>query len=106
YQAGGLFDAQSDGLFYYAGGVATLLSNEGVLRKSAGSGVSQFSLPFNNNSGTVEAQSGTLFINTPNFNNQGTISAATGGSLKFGGNVNLSTNSLMRFVFAGPDAAT
>ncbi len=58
--AGGLFDATGDATFGHTGGgnVPTFL-NAGTVRKSAGTGVTTFAVPFTN-SGGVESKSGTL----------------------------------------------
>lgn len=63
----GLWDAQTDVALAYAGGGSTPFVNQGTLRKSAGSGTTTFSgsgLAFDQQ-GTLEAQTGTLRVDTP-----------------------------------------
>src|ERR1035441_3099045 len=72
--AGGLFDIQTDARLYYASG-NEVFDNAGTLRKSAGGGTTQF-YPQLNNTGLLEADAGTLAIEsgfTP-----------AGGELRFG----------------------
>src|ERR1019366_5154527 len=59
-QPGGLFDIQTDARLYYSGGNEAF-NNAGTLRKSGGSGITQF-YPQLNNTGLVEADAGTLAI--------------------------------------------
>src|SRR6185295_8857068 len=81
-QAGGVFDVRADRGINSNGGT-NLFANAGVVRKSAGTGLSTVGVPFNNN-GTVEVQTGTL-----EFSNGGTSSGAfnvsQGATLEFGG---------------------
>ena len=81
-QAGGVFDIRADRGINSNGGT-NLFANAGVIRKSAGTGLSTVGVPFNNN-GTVEVQTGTL-----EFSNGGTSSGAfnvgQGTTLEFGG---------------------
>ncbi len=56
----GLFDVKNDGVLYSYGGAACV-NNSGIFRKSSGTGTSYFYTAFNN-SGTVEAQSGTMYF--------------------------------------------
>ncbi|MCP9496209.1 MAG: hypothetical protein MSG64_17310 [Pyrinomonadaceae bacterium MAG19_C2-C3] len=57
--SGSLFDIQADVGISNAGGGTTLFTNAGTFRKSAGTGTSTISVPFNNN-GVVEALTGRL----------------------------------------------
>ena len=73
-QTSGTFDMQNDGVLAHYNGVSTFI-NEGLLRKSAGTGANTINLSTFNNTGTVDVQSGTLaFWNY----------TQTGGKLSFG----------------------
>src|ERR1017187_3265366 len=72
---GGLFDIQNDQFYLYYAYGPEFFNNAGTLRKSAGSGTTQI-YPHVNNTGLIEADSGTLGFQTiPNLN---------GGEVRFG----------------------
>ena len=73
--AGGLFDIQNDQFYLYNTYGTEFFNNAGTLRKSAGSGTTAI-YPIVNNTGLIEADSGTLGFQTiPNLN---------GGEVRFG----------------------
>jgi uncharacterized repeat protein (TIGR01451 family) len=83
--ASGTFDIQVDAaLVYNQGGTATQFNNAGTLTKSAGAGTTTFSGVTFNNTGTLNANSGTL-------NFTGTFSQTTGLTLLNGGSVGTTT---------------
>lgn len=88
----GLFDAQVDGLLDLFTGAGTAVNNSGTFRKSGGSGSTTVDVLFNN-SGTVEAQSGTIHF-TRGFNQNGGSLLAAGGELTFAQPLNLLAGSL------------
>src|ERR1019366_623994 len=57
--AGGLFDIQNDQFYLYNAYGTEFFNNAGTLRKSAGSGTTVI-YPIINNTGTVDAETGTL----------------------------------------------
>lgn len=63
--AGGTFDLQADVGIVQAGAGTSVVNNAGTLRKSAGTGTSTVSLVTMNNTGTIEAQTGTLALTRP-----------------------------------------
>jgi len=78
-QAGAVFDAQSD-----ANCVGAMtFNNAGMLRKSAGLGTTLLSTPVNN-TGTVEVQSGTLYLGNGGVSSGG-FTVPAGKTLAFGG---------------------
>jgi len=79
---GATLDAQSDSSFSLSLGGTALFNNQGTFRKSAGSGATVFSVPFDN-SGSVEAFSGTLSFNAG-------YSQAAGSTRMAGGNITAS----------------
>jgi hypothetical protein len=81
-KAGGTLDLRSDTLWKYNGGGAPTIRNAGTLRKSNSTGESSFEL-WNRkveNSGTIEALSGTLRL-THGVAEGGTFHAATGAQI-------------------------
>ena len=77
----GVWDAQGDATVVYVGGVASTFNNSGTLRKSAGVGTTQIgnsSLVVVVNSGTVDAQTGTIAFNGANTFNPGTVFTGAG----------------------------
>ena len=77
----GLWDAQGDAQLVYGGGTASTFTNSGTLRKSAGLGNTQIgnSAAFNIvNSGTVDAQTGTITFGGINTFNAGTVFTGAG----------------------------
>ncbi len=77
----GVWDVQGDAALVYGGGLASTFNNSGTLRKSAGSGSTQIgnsSLVVVVNSGTVDAQTGTIAFNGANTFNPGTVFNGTG----------------------------
>src|ERR1035441_754477 len=81
--AGGLFDIQNDQFYLYNTYGPEFFNNAGTLRKSAGSGTTVI-YPIVNNTGTVDAETGTL-----SFRGGGTIDgqfhAAAGATVAFDG---------------------
>jgi hypothetical protein len=77
----GLVDAQGNASMIFGGGPASTFTNNGVLRKSAGAGTTQignsalFSFV---NSGTVDAQTGTIDFSGQNTFNPGTVFTGAG----------------------------
>lgn len=77
----GLFDAQGDASLLYAGGTASTFNNSGTLRKSAGTGTTQIGNSSSTlivNSGTVNAQTGTIAFGGDNTFNAGTVFTGAG----------------------------
>ena len=77
----GVLDIQNDGTF---GGVGGMISNNGVLKKSAGAGTSNLGnmALTNGSTGTVRVQSGTLLLGAGKFPaSSGTIELFTGATL-------------------------
>ncbi len=74
-RAGALFDAQNAGTLTFSGG-SPRFDNVGTFRKSASSGTTTVSIPFNN-FGTMDIQTGTL-LNSGSFLNNGTVALAGG----------------------------
>ncbi len=80
----GVWDAQGDRVLAFFGcTVATnSFANSGIFRKSAGSGITQISnsagIAFTN-SGTIDAQTGTIVLNGSNTFNTGTVFTGAGG---------------------------
>ena len=72
---GALVDVQGDNSISYACG-SELVINQGVVRKSGGSGTTRI-YPIFNNSGTLDVQTGTVSLPQANYN-------LTGGRLNFG----------------------
>jgi hypothetical protein len=87
-QADGTYDLAGDGSFYCSGGGGTLpyFKNYGQLRKSSGMGVSLFTdVPFNNQGGAVDVDSGTLRLGGSGTSSNGTFTVATGATLDWTG---------------------
>ena len=84
----GLYDVQGDVNFQRQIGAVQIINNAGTFRKSGGTGIASvlFGIPFNN-TGTVEARSGTL-----NFGTQ--VTQVSGGALT-GGTWNVFANSTL-----------
>ena len=83
-QAGGVFDCQVDqSLFANQGGALPQFSNAGTFRKSAAAGTTTCNWPFTN-TGTVQAQSGTIRF-------QSTFTQTAGSTLLNGGSLATST---------------
>ena len=86
-QTGAVFNLVSDQSLVSAGYGQELFNNGGTVRKTAGLGISTFSLPFTN-SGTVDAQSGTIRFNSGG-NIGGNYNTTSAGLIEFsGGNYN------------------
>jgi hypothetical protein len=82
-QPAGLFNIQNDQACNSAGYGFETFRNLGTVRKSAGVGITTFSLAFTN-SGTVDAQTGTIrFANSGNL--AGTYNTAAGAVIEFTG---------------------
>ena len=87
-EAGATFDIRSDVSIRDltregGGGAASTIDNAGTLQKTAGAGLTTV-WPIVNNSGTVQAGSGTLSLNGGG-TSSGSFSAADGATLSFGG---------------------
>jgi hypothetical protein len=80
-QAGGLFNVQTDQSLYCGCYGFESFVNAGTVRKTAGAGATTFSLSFTN-SGTVDAQSGTIRFSAGG-NVSGTYNTATGAVIEF-----------------------
>jgi hypothetical protein len=77
-QPGALWDAQCDLGIYYGD---VVFANQGILRKSVGTGTTIIGVAFNN-TGTVEVQTGTMRFNI-NGSLTGSYFAATGAAVEF-----------------------
>jgi hypothetical protein len=103
--AGATFDLQGtnsitgDG----GGGPSPQFNNEGLVLKSAGAGVSQIAVPFNNLGGTVDVQSGVLALTDGGSSSNGTFNASLGATLDL-----VSPNQTLTFagLFTGSGAGT
>ena len=85
--AGGLFEVQTDaGFFHQFGGLMTF-NNAGTFRKSAGAGLTALEGHFNN-TGTVEAQSGTVQFSS-GLNQTSGSTLLKGGSVSANGTVSV-----------------
>ena len=77
----GVWNAQGDAALVYGGGTASTFDNSGTLRKSAGAGTTQIgnstSVGFTN-SGTVDAQTGTIAFGGSQTFNAGTVFTGAG----------------------------
>jgi hypothetical protein len=82
-QPGGILNLQNDQNCSSAGYGSEFFNNAGTVRKSAGLGVSTFSLPFTN-SGAIDAQSGTIQF-TGSGNLGGTYNTASDAIIQFAG---------------------
>jgi hypothetical protein len=76
--AGGVFEMTGNNYAYVNGGRTWIFNNAGTVRKTAGTATSQITPTSFNNSGVVEAVSGTLEIGGPNSLSSGSFSASTG----------------------------
>lgn len=87
----GVIDFQSDGAnIGYLGGAVHTLNNEGIIKKSGGSGISSI-LARLNNSGTISVQTGTLELNNALIQLQGgTYNVSSAGILNWSNAVNIS----------------
>ena len=87
--AGAIYDLQSDANI---GQSSYLFNNAGIFKKSGGTGTSTLTVSFQNQGGTVEADSGTLQLpvdNNGGTDTGGTFNAAAGALLDLGGNAHL-----------------
>jgi hypothetical protein len=98
--AGGLVDLQANVGIVQAGGATSTLSNAGTLRKSAGAGTSTVSLVAINNTGTIDAQVGTLAITQP-FASSAVQSTGAGNALNAQAGAALLINAVSSATFAG-----
>ena len=80
-QLGGVFDLQANASF--SGGATNVFNNDGLLKKSAGTGTSTIDWKFNNN-GTVQVQTGTLSLSESG-THTGIFDIAAGAKLSFSG---------------------
>lgn len=77
----GLWDAQGDAALVYGGGAVTTFNNSGTLRKSGGAGTTTIgnSAAFLFvNSGTIDAQTGTIALSGDNIINAGSVFTGAG----------------------------
>lgn len=74
--AGGVIELQSDAGLLQSGGGASNVTNAGILRKTAGAGTSTLSTVQIVNTGTIEAQAGTLQLGT----GQSTVTSSGAGN--------------------------
>jgi uncharacterized repeat protein (TIGR01451 family) len=79
----GSFDLQKDADIMESGGTAPTFNNTGLFRKSGESGTSVVAVDFDN-SGTVEAQSGRLWLSGGG-DHTGAFTVTLGATLQFGG---------------------
>jgi hypothetical protein len=84
---GATFQADADVTF---GGVGATFQNAGTFHKSAGSGITNMTVPFNN-SGSVQIDTGTVMLNTGT--GSGAFNAASGATLEFAGAYSLNSAS-------------
>lgn len=82
-RAGALWEFETDSSLAWYSGTETFL-NEGTVRKSGGTGLSNFQ-PILTNLGLVEVQSGTLNFDKGGGRLDGTFSAASGTEVRFAG---------------------
>jgi RHS repeat-associated protein len=75
----GLYDIRGDVTFSHNYADAAVVTNTGTFRKSAGTGAATFNLPFNNNGGTIDAESGTIAL-AGGTQTGGTFSAGLNGN--------------------------
>lgn len=82
---GAAFDVQNDApiTYSYSGGFTPVFNNAGLLKKSAGTGITSVAWTFNN-SGTVQIQTGTLSLSGDG-NDVGNYDIAAGATLEFAG---------------------
>lgn len=94
-QAGALIDLQTD-QFFNDNGLSNTFTNAGTLRKSGGTGTSDFEGPIVfNNTGTVDVQTGTLSLSRTG-TSTGAFTVSSGATLDFdggGGTQNLNAGS-------------
>ncbi len=90
----GTWDSQTDNVAivnHYGG--ATNFNNFGTFKKSAGTGTTSVSIPFAN-SGTVEAQTGTLVMSASNYTQTAGTTRLTGGAFTSTTNINIQGGTL------------
>jgi RHS repeat-associated protein len=76
----GLYDVQADVTLQRSPSAFGAITNSGTFRKSAGTGTTGIlGMPFNNNGGTIDAESGTIML-TGGTHNGGTFSAGLSGN--------------------------
>ncbi len=80
-QSGALFDLTGDHLMSVSAGTAGTFNNSGTFRKSAGTGTSTISNPFNNTD-SVQVQSGTMLF-TSSGTSTGSFDVSSGALLNF-----------------------
>lgn len=98
--AGGLFDLQANVGIVQTGGGTSTLNNAGLLRKSGGGGTSTVSLIALANTGTIEAQSGTLVLTQP-FGSGSVQSSGAGNALNAQAGASLTINAVTSASFTG-----
>jgi hypothetical protein len=101
-EAGGQYLLESDAGISNTGAGENVIFNAGIIRKTAGTGTSTILVPaqgYLNNTGTIEADSGTLYLNASTINqvsgnalNGGTWGALNGARLQFPSGTSVSTN--------------
>jgi len=86
--SGAVFDCHNDATIYYDGGGGStfLFNNEGTLKKSAGTGTSDFDNVITHNSGTILVESGTLEFSAGG-SNSGTVTVNIGKNMLLNGGI-------------------
>ena len=84
---GGTYDLQTDGNIGQGGGPGAdpYFDNYGLLRKSGGLGTSTIGLDFNNQSGAIEVDTGTLSLANNGASSNGTFTVSAGAALDLTG---------------------
>ena len=90
----GTWDSQTDTVAIVNNyGGATTFNNSGTFKKSAGTGTTSVSIPFFN-TGTVDAQSGTLVMSASNYTQTAGTTRLTGGAFTSTTNINIQGGTL------------
>ena len=89
----GVFDAQGDGLMQHWTSNSPTFNNVGTFRKSGGAGVTELRNVTFNNTGTVEARSGTLTFS--DFLQTGGVTRLTGGGITSSSPLDIRSGSLV-----------
>ncbi|MDH5287733.1 MAG: hypothetical protein OEX23_14000 [Betaproteobacteria bacterium] len=98
--ASGLVDLQANVGIVQTGGGTSTLNNAGLLRKSGGTGTSTILLIAINNTGTIDAQLGTLTVTQP-FASGAVQSSGAGNALNAQAGAALAINAVSSATFAG-----
>jgi hypothetical protein len=91
----GTFEFLNDSTVTNFGTTETLLKNSDLMLKSAGTGTSTVSVPFENNGGTVQVASGTLSFTNQSTLNGGSIEVAGNGTARFSGAITAGGNVIL-----------